>query len=395
VQAWNTTAAVRYPRLARSLDVEVAIVGAGITGLTLALQLVRAGRSVAVLDQQTVGYGATGDSTGHLTACLDGSYQQLRGQFGEGGARLAAQSSMAAIDFIERTVTELAISCDFVRVPGFHFCQDSATAEQLEHEAGLTQSLGLAISFDSKTPLPLPVKGALRFADQAQFDAPRYCQGLALELAGAVYGDTRVESVTDGEPCALCAAGHIVTAHTLVMATHVPKWGAPALLEKLTGQVSYTRAFELRVGGFPDGLFWDTEDPYHYIRRVRDQGRDLLLIGGADQPMHGATASEARFRQLEAYARRHFELGEVAYRGSGEYFDAVDNVPYIGRLPGASHMLVGTGYAGTGLTFGTVAGLLLADLVLGHVNDCEDLYRPSRPAPAPVARAASARQVRR
>jgi glycine/D-amino acid oxidase-like deaminating enzyme len=387
VQAWNTTAAVRYPRLARSLDVEVAIVGAGITGLTLALQLVRAGRSVVVLDQATVGAGATGDSTGHLTACLDASYTQLRGQFGERGARRAAQSSMAAIDFIERIATELAITCDFVRVPGFHFCQDSATARLLAHEAGLTQSLGLATSFESETPLPLPVKGALRFADQAQFDAPRYCQGVALALAGIVYGDTRVESLTDGEPCELRAAGHTVTAQTLVLATHVPLLRASALLEKLTGHVSYTMAFELHAGGFPDGLFWDTETPYHYIRRVRDQGRDLLLIGGADQPTHGATASEARFQQLETFARSHFQLGAVAYRGSGEYFDTVDQLPYIGRLPGASHMLLGTGYSGTGLTFGTAAGMLLADLVLGHANDWEDLYRPSRPARVPLARA--------
>jgi len=392
LKSWNTTAAIRYPRLARSLDVEIAIVGAGITGLTTALQLSRAGRSVVVLDRQTVGAGATGDSTGHLTACLDVSYQILVGQFGEGDARLAAQSSMAAIDFIERTVSELGVACDFARVPGFRFCQNSATAQRLEREARLTQSLGLATTFESTIPLPLPVEGALRFADQAQFDAPRYCQALALELDGAVYGDTPVESVTDGEPCTLRAAGHLVTAKTLVMATHEPQWGPPTLLQKLTGHLSYTLAFGLRAGTFPDGLFWDMDDPYHYIRPVRDKDRDLLLIGGADQPTHGATASNVRFRKLEEYARRHFELGEVVYRGSGEYFDAVDNLPYIGWLPGAPHMLVGTGYAGTGLTFGTVAGLLLADLVLGHANDWEHLYRPTRPAISPVARAAAARK---
>ena len=347
------------------------------------------GRSVAVLDQNRPRLLAPHRRQHRtLDVCVDASYLQLRGQFSEGGARLAAQSSMAAIDFIERTVTELAITCDFERVPRFHFCQDLAAAQQLEHEAGLTQSLGLAMSFESKASLPLPVKGAVRFADQAQFDAPRYyCLAIALELAGTVYGDTRVESAADSEPCALRAAGHTEAAQTLVMATHVPRWGPSALLGKLTGHVSNTMAFELRAGAL---------DPYHYIRRVRDRGRNLLLIGGADPPTHGATASEARFQQLEAYARRHFELAEMAYRGSGEYFDAVDNLQYIGRVPGASHMPVGTGYARTGLTFGTVAGLLLADLVLGHADDCADLYWwPSRPAPAPVARAASARQVRR
>ena len=382
VQAWNTTAAVRYPRLAQALDVDVAIVGAGITGLTLALQLQRAGRSVVVLDQQTVGAGATGDSTGHLTACLDASYGMLQAQFGEVGARLAAQSSTAAIDFIEHTSTTLDIACDFERVPGFHFCQAAAAARDLADEAVLTQSLGLVTSYESSTPLPLSVKGALRFADQAQFDAPRYCQGLARALAGVVYGDTRVDAVTDGGPCTVLAAGHEITALTVVLATHVPKWRAGSLIERLTGNISYTIAFELRAQGFPAGLFWDTDDPYHYIRRVRDQDRHLLLVGGADQRTLGTTASEAHFQQLEAYARNHFELGAVAYRGSGEYFTTVDNLPYIGRVPGTSHLLVGTGYSGTGLTFGTVAGLLLADLVLGKANELEGLYKPSRLVPA-------------
>jgi glycine/D-amino acid oxidase-like deaminating enzyme len=302
----------------------------------------------------------------------------VRSQFGDDGARLAAKSSVAAIAFIERTAAELSISCDFVRVPGFRYCQDPDTARELAKEAETTRSLGLATAYQSNAPLPLSVEGALRFSDQARFDAPRYCQGLARSLPGVVYGDTVVESVTDGEPCTLRAAGYTVTAKTVVQATHVPKWLAPALLEKIIGCVSYTMAFELRTHGIGDGLFWDCEDPYHYIRRVRDQDRELLLIGGADQRLPGSKGTVEGFRVLESYAREHFAPGEVVYRGSGEYFTAADGLPYIGRLPETRHMLVGTGYGGTGLTLGTFAGLLLADQVLGNANEWEELYSPSR-----------------
>ena len=229
----------------------------------------------------------------------------------------------------------------------------------------------------------MPTKGALRFSEQAQFDAPRNCQGLAATLAGSVYGDTPVERVSDGDPCEIFAAGHRVTARTVVLATHAPKLSPSPLLESLTGYLSYTLAFELGLTGFPAGLFWDTDEPYHYLRNVHDQGRDLLLIGGADQPIQTASPAEARFQRLEAYARRNFKLGDVVYRGSGEYFVTVDNLPYIGQLPGTTHVFLGTGYAGTGLTFGSVAGLVLADLLLDRANPYATLYRPSREVPAP------------
>ena len=154
---WNTTATTRYPALKGPLDVDVAVIGAGIAGLTAALQLCRAHKSVAVLELSTVGAGTTGDSTGHLTASLDSSYEALISHFGEDGARMAAQSSMAAIDFIERTVAEFAIPCDFSRVPGFRFSQSPDGAAMLEREAALTQAgLALRCRFPTRPRFPSP-----------------------------------------------------------------------------------------------------------------------------------------------------------------------------------------------------------------------------------------------
>lgn len=374
---WNTTSTTRYPRLQKQLKVDVAIIGGGITGLTAALRLARAGKSVAVLELRTVGAGSTGDSTGHLTACLDSSYADLVSRFGEDGTRIAAQSSMAAIDFIEQTISELAIQCDFTRVPGFRYSQTAEGASRLEHEAKLTAKLGLATSYSRESPLPLAVKGALRFENQAQFDAPRYCQALAAALPGTVYGDTLVESVEDGTPCIVRTGGRIVTAKSVIMATHVPLNRVLPLQNQLSPYTSYTIAFGLGGRVFPEGLFWDMEEPYHYIRRVRDKDRHLLLVGGEDHHTGQEPETNKRFDALEAYARKNFDVLAIEYHGSGEVFTSADGLPYIGRLPGMTNVQVAAGFSGTGLTFGTVAGMLMADFILEQPNAWGELYGPS------------------
>jgi glycine/D-amino acid oxidase-like deaminating enzyme/nitrite reductase/ring-hydroxylating ferredoxin subunit len=379
---WNTTSSTRFPRLERPLEVDVAVIGGGITGLTAAWQLTQARKRVAVLEAFTVGAGSTGDSTGHLTACLDQPYQELSVNFGMGDLKLVAQSSMSAIDFIQKTVSDLEIKCDFARVPGFRFTLSASGARGLEREAELTRQLGLRTAFSHATPLPFPVKGALRFEDQAQFDAPKYCQALAASIQqrhGLVFGDTLVDSVADGSPCVLRAGGHAVRAGAVIMATHVPINRVLRLQDQLAPVTTYTLACSLGSRSVPDGLFWDTEEPYHYLRSVLDQGRRLLLVGGADHPTGQEPATPRRFDQLEAYARKKFSVESIVYHGSGEVFVSSDGLPYIGRIPGKSAKLcVGTGFSGTGLTFGTIAGLLLADLVLGCSSPLTELFSPSR-----------------
>ena len=240
------------------------------------------------------------------------------------------------------------------------------------------------MSFSHETPLPFAVTGALRFNDQAQFDAPRYCQALAAVLSlygGAVYGDTIVESVEDVSPCVVRAGGHVVTAGAVVMATHTPLNRVLALQDQLSPYISYTMAFALGNHAFPEGLFWDTEDPYHYIRRVRDKDRQLLLVGGEDHGTGKNPETEKSFEALEAYARKNFDVQSIEYQGSGEVFASRDGLPYIGDLPGMIHVQIATGFSGTGLTFGTVAGLLMADIILGRPNAWREFYRPSRMLP--------------
>jgi glycine/D-amino acid oxidase-like deaminating enzyme/nitrite reductase/ring-hydroxylating ferredoxin subunit len=382
---WWANAPLRQLRpLDRSLTVDVAIVGGGITGLTTALLLARAGRKVAVLELGSLASGATGDTTGHLTASLDRPFEDLVSKFGEEGARIAVQASMTAIDFIEETVSGLAIACELARVPGYRFTESAKDVPALEIEGELARKLGLTVALLQEAPLPFPVVAALRFERQAQMNPLPYCHALADEIerrGGEIFTGTLVEAVHDGAPCHVHACGHVVSAETAIMATHTPLGKVLSLQARLSAYTSYALAFSVGGRSAPEGLFWDTEDPYHYVRRVRHGGDDLLLIGGEDHRTGKEPHPEARFSALESYARRHFDLGAVAARWSGEYFEPADGLPYIGRLGGTDHVLVGTGFSGTGLTFGTVAALLLSDLVQKHTNPWEELFLPTRVKP--------------
>jgi nitrite reductase/ring-hydroxylating ferredoxin subunit len=153
------------------------------------------------------------------------------------------------------------------------------------------------------------------------------------------------------------------------------------LQDYLAPYISYTMAFGLGDRAFPEGLFWDTEEPYHYIRRVRDKDRQLLLVGGEDHGTGKNSETEKSFAALEAYARQSFDVQSIEYHGSGEVFASRDGLPYIGYLPGMTNVQIATGFSGTGLTFGTIAGRLMADIILGRPNTWRELYRPSRVVP--------------
>lgn len=362
----------------------MAIVGGGITGLTTALLLARAGRQVAVLELGSLASGTTGDTTGHLTASLDRSLDDLVSKFGEEGARTAVQASMTAIDFIEKTAGELSIACELGRVPGYRFTESADDVPALEREEELARRFGLTVALLREAPLPFPVVAALRFERQAQMNPLPYCRALADEvvrLGGEIFTGTLVDSVHDGAPCQIHACGHVISADTAILATHTPLGKVLSLQARLSAYTSYVLAFAVGRRPPPEGLFWDTENPYHYVRRARLGGEDLLLIGGEDHRTGKEPHPEARFSALESYARRHFDLGAVAARWSGEFFEPADGLPYIGRLGSTDHLLVGTGFSGTGLTFGTVAALLLSDLVEARANPWEELFLPTRVKP--------------
>ena len=384
---WSSSVQVpSHPPLLEDAQADVCIVGAGISGLTTAYLLARAGRSVLVLDDGDIGGGETQRTTAHLANALDDRYMRLERLHGVEGARLAADSHSAAVDEIERIVEAEGIACDFVRVDGYLFVPPDEDASLLDreldavHRAGLTQ-----VERRSQTMLGACDLGpSLRFPRQAQFDPMKYLIGLAqaIERAGGrIHGHTHVRSVDGKARCVRAEDGARVVADAFVVATNTPVIDRVAIHTKQAAYRTYVVAFRMRPGMVARALYWDTADPYHYVRTQRtEDGQELLIVGGEDHKTGQADESGQRFARLAAWTlQRVPDAGEIAFQWSGQVMEPVDALAFIGRNPGGpDNVYVVTGDSGNGMTHGTIAGLLLGDLIAGRENPWEKLYDPSR-----------------
>jgi len=377
-----------FPPLAGDTQVDVAIVGAGITGLTAARLLVEAGRTVAVLDQERVGSGTTGGTTAHVTQVPDRRFREIHSKFGQDGTRALVASSRAALDRIAAWVEADPIDCDYQRVPAYLYTENSDEVSDLEKEARFAREAGMSAELVREVPLPFKVAAAVRFDGQARFHPLAYLNGLAsrvVEGGGRIYENTRVMKVEGGDhgkPCQVVTEnGGTVTAGSVLFATHTPA-GFTLLHAELEPFRSYVMAVRLRDQLPPDGLFFDTADPYNYTRlqpseRPGERG-DLLIIGGKDHPTGKERETEDCYRELEHYIRERWNVESIEYRWSAQFYEPPDGLPLIGEALSSDRVFVATGYSGTGMMFGTLGGMLLADRVLGRTNPWADLYRTTR-----------------
>ncbi len=373
----STQPSNELPQLSGDLIVDVAIVGGGITGLTAALHLRRAGKSVVVIDAHTIAEGVTGHTTAHLTEALDARYTTLARTFGDEGARLAAESTRSAIHDIEEIAGVIDVPCGFRRLPGFLYTESESTSE-LEAELDAASRAGVHVSLTNEVPLPF-ARAALRFEDQAQMHPREYALGLARLLAGMgvrIYERTRTVHVHERTRHRVITDRGVVHAAHVIYATHTPL-DRFALQSKLSRYQSYVLAFA-SPGAAPDGLFWDTEDPYHYVRSQTVGAATLLLVGGEDHKTGQEHDTGERYARLAEYARERFGVESIHFMWSSQVIVPVDGLPYIGASASGNATYVATGYAGNGMTFGTLAGRMLSDAILGRANRYAELYAPSR-----------------
>jgi glycine/D-amino acid oxidase-like deaminating enzyme/nitrite reductase/ring-hydroxylating ferredoxin subunit len=372
-----------YAPLSGDLTVDVVVIGAGITGLTLAHRLKQAGTRVAVVEMRSIGMGATGHTSAHLTAALDVEYGTLIRRFGQKGAEEAASKSMAAIAHIERTATEFGIDCDFRRVDGWRYTEDPKSMRRLRAELQAALNVGLEVELVESGPLPF-MQGALRFRNQALFHPVAYISALARLVHGDgchVFEDTRVDRIVEGTPCRVEVGDRVITAEKVVHATHIPVGLVMPLQARIAPYMTYVMAVEVE-GGAPPDLYWDIADPYHYTRPVTlPDGASGLIIGGEDHKSGQEPDTTSRFEALEAYARSHFRVARVVTRWTWEVFEPADGLPYIGGLGGHKHVFGATGFSGTGLTFGTAAAHDIADILLGVDTTNSSVFRPQRYKP--------------
>lgn len=376
-------------RLKESIRTDICIIGAGIAGLTTAYLLAKEGRSVVVLDDGVSGGGMTGRTTAHLTNAYDDRYVEIEKLHGEEGARLTAESHTAAIEKISEIIAAENIDCDFEWLDGFLFCAPEQSVDLLDDELAASHRAGLSgVEKVARAPVNSFNTGpALRFPRQAQFHPLKYLDGMVKAIMredGRVFGQTHAAMIKGIEGGAQATVetshGPVVKSEVVVVATNTPVNDRVAIHTKQAPYVTYVIGVRVPKGSVTRALYWDTGDPYHYVRLKRGDDYDVLIVGGEDHKTGQANDGAERFARLEQWTRERFPLSlEVEYRWSGQVMEPVDGLAFIGRNPlDADNVYIATGDSGQGMTHGTIAGMLLSDLIQGRKNPWEDLYSPSR-----------------
>ena len=382
--------------LKADVSVDVCVIGAGIAGMSTAYHLAKEGKSVIVLDDGEIGGTMTSRTTAHLVNVLDDRYYELERLHGEKGARIAAASHTAAIDTIESIVRDEGIGCEFERLDGYLFVPPGESTDQLEDELAACHRAGITkVEWAERAPMKdFDTGRCLRFRYQGQFHPIKYVAGLAMAIrkrGGKLHSGTHAAKITGGSTTRIeTARGVIVSADSVVIATNTPVNDLVVMHTKQMGYITYVIGLKVPKGSITKALFWDTPDPYHYVRLTNapdDPKSEILIVGGEDHKTGQADDTFERFGRLEEWTRERFpSAGEVAYRWSGQVMEPVDGMGYIGRNPwDEENVYIATGDSGNGMTHGTIAGILICDLIMGRKNDWEDLYDPRRnPARAPL-----------
>ncbi|MDR6979841.1 glycine/D-amino acid oxidase-like deaminating enzyme/nitrite reductase/ring-hydroxylating ferredoxin subunit [Streptomyces sp. 3330] len=365
------------------LSVDVAVVGAGIAGLSTAWELARQGREVAVLEAGRIAAGVTGHTTAKLTAQHTLIYDRLRRTRGAEGAALYARSQTEAIRHAAGIVEELGIDCAWEEAAAFTYAEDRRHVEELRAEADAAREAGLPAEFVTETELPFAVAGAVRVSGQAQFHPRKYLLALTDDLrrhGGTVYEGTRVVGLTEGEPCVLRTdAGVSIRAREVVIATHYPVFDRALLFTRLSPRRELVVAATIDEDRAPRDMYITPERATRSVRTAPyGDGKRLLIVTG-EHFTPGTADAEERFARLSAWADDRFGALSFTHRWATQDNDSTDSVPLVGPLhPGSRHTYVATGFGGWGMSGGIMAGRLLSDLINGREVAWSGLYDPRR-----------------
>ncbi len=390
---WQSTAAVDHHQAKKennTLHFDTIIVGAGITGVTLAKELQNRGKNCLILEKANIGFGTTGGTTAHINNFFDSSYDEIISDFGEYGAKTLAGAAKETIRYIKSNIIKYHISCEYHECSSFLFSAEPKQNDQLEKIFDAHQEVGIETVKVHTIPFPLPFENAIEIKGQAQFHPLRYINRLIKEFekeGGTILTETQVVDFEnkDGKVKVSTSDDACFSADNLVWATHIPP-GNNRFSVLLAPYRSYVLTAKLDNPVTQMAQAADLYDPYHYIRYHKSDDDYYVIVGGFDHVTGDEKDTEKHFADLSAYVDEHFKYKNIVAKWSSQYYVPADGLAYIGQMPGENNIYISTGYNGNGMTFGSMASLIIPDLMDGKTSPLSNLLSPGRIKPVASAR---------
>ena len=384
---WIDSAPIkRFPTLQKKMNVDVLVIGAGITGITTAYLLKKAGFAIVLIERERVASLDTGHTTAHLTYITDVELYKLADSFGNDHAQAAWDAGAAAIDEIERIVSEEKIDCEFTRAPAYVHLRVGGSVQKeiqsLRREAKIAANLGFDARYLESVPyFNLP---GVRFANQAKFHPRKYLRALVRQISGdgSHVFERSAAMEFDAKKRRAKINRHWISFDRLVMATNNPLVGFSSIASatlfqtKLLLYTSYALGARVRAGTVPEAMFWDTRVPYDYLRVDGHRGFDYLVYGGEDHKTGQKRRTQQAYARLVSRLKKIVPEARVDHRWSGQVICSPDGLPYIGE--NAQRQFIATGFCGNGITFGTVSAMMACDWITGRKNPWCDLFGVDR-----------------
>lgn len=381
-----------YPQLKSNLEADIVVIGGGITGITAAYLLAKAGRQVVLLEAKKIASGSTAYSTGNLYATVGERLSNIERRHGEKDMIEMVKSRLVAIDFIEEMITANQIDCDFQRVPWHLFTRNSHSENEseIQREFKAGKKAGLEAHNTTLSDFPYSdIKEITTFENQAQLNAYKYVLGLAQLINHQncqIFENTPVIKVKDGSPCIIDTDRHTVKANHVIMATHSPK-GVYQVHTEMEVYREFALAAKLKEALPPAAVYWDLIESGQYSVRPYSthDGNYLIALG---EPYRTGTLEENEqfLQQIEQYVHQHFNVDHIAYRWAAQNYKSGDGLPYIGISVLQWNTYIATGFKADGLVYGTLAAMLISDKIVGKEHQWLELYNPTRFTPIASAK---------
>lgn len=383
VSYWiDSTHSTAHPVLQGQVEVDVAIVGGGIVGLTAAWALKRAGKTVAVIEMDRLARGVSGYTTAKVTSGHNLIYSELERKHGAQAAASYARANQLALENIASLVEANNIDCDFSRRSNYVYCESLDEVDPIRQEVEAAARAGLNVSYVADLDLPYPVAGAIRLDHQAQFHPRKYLLALAIAVDGDgsyIFENSRVTDIREAEPCEVSTAHGKVAARDVVMATHYPLLDRGFFFPRVHPKRSYALAALIDSSTAPEGMYISTDSPTRSIRTTPDGERLLLLVGGNGHAVGQKYDTDQDYEDLESWTKQRFGIDEVTHRWSTQDGATVDMLPYAGTARRSSeHVYTATGFGKWGMTNGTAGALVVSDAILGKENEFAASFDPHR-----------------